>query len=76
LLWLRRNPACTGKIGVVGFGRGGTVACLAATRFEVDVAVAYYPSELETIAAEAAALKNPLAIHLAAKNQPAISASL
>jgi carboxymethylenebutenolidase len=39
---LRSRRECTGKIGAVGFGLGGKLACLAAADAGIDCAVSYY----------------------------------
>jgi carboxymethylenebutenolidase len=41
-----------GKVGVVGYCWGGTLAYLAAARLKIDAAVAYYPGGMENYLAE------------------------
>ena len=52
---LRSRPECTGKVGTLGFGRGGKLAYLAAAEAGVDCAVSYYgldAVETENVAPE------------------------
>src|ERR1041384_6336142 len=44
---LRAHPACTGKVGAVGFCLGGKLAYLIATRFDPDASVGYYGVGIE-----------------------------
>ena len=61
---LKSRPECTGKIGVVGFCYGGTVANILATRLpDLAAAVPFYGTQ--PTAAEAARIKAPLLIHYA-----------
>ena len=61
---LKSRPECTGKIGVVGFCYGGTVANILATRLpDLSAAVPFYGTQ--PTAAEAAKIKAPLLIHYA-----------
>jgi carboxymethylenebutenolidase len=55
---LKSRPECTGKIGVVGFCYGGTVANILATRLpDLSAAVPFYGTQ--PTAAEAAKIKAP-----------------
>jgi carboxymethylenebutenolidase len=61
---LKSRPECTGKIGVVGFCYGGTIANILATRLpDLAAAVPFYGTQ--PTAAEAARIKAPLLIHYA-----------
>ena len=61
---LKSRPECTGKIGVVGFCYGGTVANILATRLpDLAAVVPFYGTQ--PTAAEAARIKAPLLIHYA-----------
>jgi carboxymethylenebutenolidase len=61
---LKGRPECTGKIGVVGFCYGGTIANILATRLpDLGAAVPFYGTQ--PTAAEAARIKAPLLIHYA-----------
>jgi carboxymethylenebutenolidase len=46
---LRAHPACEGKIGALGYGGGGRLALLAASKSQVDCAVTYFASNVEGI---------------------------
>jgi carboxymethylenebutenolidase len=69
LAFLRNHPACTGKVGAVGFCLGGKLAYLLATRFAPDCSVGYYGVGIENALDEAAKLRNPLMLHIAEQDQ-------
>ncbi len=69
LNFLRTSPACTGKVGAVGFCLGGKLAYLMATRFDADASVGYYGVGIENSLNEAANLKHPLMLHLAQQDK-------
>jgi carboxymethylenebutenolidase len=60
---LRSLPECNGKVGVVGFCLGGTMAFVAAMNTSADAAVDYYGSRAVEYAAEAATVTTPLMLH-------------
>jgi carboxymethylenebutenolidase len=62
---LRTHPACTGKVGSVGFCLGGKLAYLLATRSDADCNVSYYGVDLENQLAESAQIQAPLLLHIA-----------
>ena len=62
--WLRSRPECTGKVGVVGFCFGGTMANKLAVRLpELGAAVPFYGRQPS--AADAGKIKAPLLLHYA-----------
>jgi carboxymethylenebutenolidase len=52
-----------GKIGVVGFCWGGSIAYLAATRTDADVSAGYYGRQIADHLNEAHAIAHPLLLH-------------
>src|ERR1044072_1741172 len=67
--FLRKHPACTGRVGVVGFCLGGNLAWLLSARFKPDAAVGYYGVGIEKTLNEASGLSSPLVLHIAGKDQ-------
>lgn len=65
----RSDPACTGKVGAVGYCLGGRLAYLAATRTDVDASVGYYGVTIENYLGEAKSLAKPLMLHIAGDDQ-------
>lgn len=64
---LRADPACTGKVGAVGYCLGGHLAFLTATRTDADAAVGYYGVNLQARLGEP--VNHPLMLHVAGKDQ-------
>ena len=80
---IRKDPACNGKVGAVGFCLGGLLAYLTACRTDADASVAYYGVGIDGRLGEAASLKRPLLMHIAEEDgfvpkeaQAAIKAAL
>lgn len=62
---LRNHPACTGKVGAVGYCLGGRLAYLTATRSDSDATVGYYGLYIQNSLGEAKNIKKPLMLHIA-----------
>ena len=69
LEFLRKHPACSGRVGAVGFCLGGNLAYLLSVRFKPDCAVGYYGVGIEKSLAEAKNLGNPLLLHIAQEDK-------
>jgi carboxymethylenebutenolidase len=79
MAFLRQHSACTGKVGSVGFCLGGKLAYLLAAHYDPDCAVGYYGVGIENALAEAANIRRPVLLHIAAQDQfcpPAAQAQL
>jgi len=63
--FLRQHPACSGRVGAVGFCLGGNLAYLLSVRFKPDCAVGYYGVSIEKSLDEAKNLTSPLLLHIA-----------
>jgi carboxymethylenebutenolidase len=66
---LRKHPACSGKVGSVGYCLGGKLAYLMATRSDADCNVGYYGVGIQDSLNEAKNIKKPLLLHVAEKDQ-------
>src|SRR5262245_61752424 len=67
--FLRQHPACSGRVGAVGFCLGGNLAYLLSVRFKPDCAVGYYGVGIENALGEAKNLTNPLLLHIPGKDR-------
>jgi len=70
---LRGRDECTGKVGVLGFGRGARLAYLAAAAAGADCAVVYHGSGREAVLDLAPRIHCPLVMHFA-ENDPQVPA--
>lgn len=61
--FLRKHPACTGEVGVVGYCWGGLLAFLSASEAKPDAAVSYYGVGIEKHLDKAGKLACPLLMH-------------
>jgi carboxymethylenebutenolidase len=66
---LRTLAGCTGKVGAVGYCLGGLLAYLTAARTDCDASVGYYGVNIQTMLGEAAAIRKPLMLHIAGKDE-------
>src|ERR1700752_376095 len=66
--YLKKHPACNGKVGGVGFCLGGKLAYLLSTRFKPDAAVGFYGVGIEQALDEATNISSPLLLHIAGKD--------
>jgi carboxymethylenebutenolidase len=66
---LRKDPACNGRVGTIGYCLGGKLAYLAATRTDTDASVGYYGVGIEKNLDEAGKIRKPLLLHIAKKDQ-------
>jgi carboxymethylenebutenolidase len=66
---LRKHPACSGKVGSVGYCLGGKLAYLMATRTDSDANVGYYGVGIEDALGESKSIRKPLVLHVAGKDQ-------
>ncbi len=62
---LRDQPACKGRIGVLGHCLGGRLAVLAAASGAVDCAVSYYGVGIDAVLGQVADVKVPMVMHFA-----------
>jgi len=67
--FLRKHPACTGRVGAVGFCLGGNLAWLLSVRFKPDCVVGYYGVGIEKTLNEASNPRSLLMLHIAGKDQ-------
>ncbi|MEI9996097.1 MAG: dienelactone hydrolase family protein [Rhizomicrobium sp.] len=68
--YLRHSvTGCTGKVGAVGYCLGGLLAYLTAARTDADASVGYYGVNIQDKLGEAARIKKPLMLHIAAKDE-------
>jgi carboxymethylenebutenolidase len=66
---LRGTAGCTGKVGAVGYCLGGLLAYLTAARTDTDATVGYYGVNIQQMLGEAAAIRKPLMLHIAGRDQ-------
>ncbi|MBN9588563.1 MAG: carboxymethylenebutenolidase [Alphaproteobacteria bacterium 64-11] len=65
---LRVTAGVSGKVGAVGYCLGGLLAFLTAARTDSDATVAYYGVNIQTKLDEAATIRKPLMLHIAAED--------
>ena len=69
LEFLRKHPACSGRVGAVGHCLGGNLAYLLSVRFKPDCAVGFYGVSIEKTLDEASSLSCPLMLHIAGNDK-------
>lgn len=62
---LRARPDCNGKIGLVGYCIGGSIAYLASAKHPIDAAVSYYGIQIDQHLDQADHLRCPVMFHFA-----------
>ncbi|HAX90976.1 MAG TPA: hypothetical protein DCY07_02045 [Rhodospirillaceae bacterium] len=70
LAYMRKLPGCGGKVGVLGFGFGGLLAFLMASRCDVDCAVGYGCNGIGPYADEVFDIRRPVLLHLGVPEAP------
>lgn len=70
LAFLRAQPHCGGKVGVLGFGQGGLLAFLLAARSDIDCSTAYSGTSLAPYLGEVHDIRMPFLLHLAQPSDP------
>ncbi|KQX17461.1 MULTISPECIES: dienelactone hydrolase family protein [unclassified Sphingomonas] len=63
--WLRAQPGCSGKVGVIGYCLGGKLAFLSAAHGGADAAIAYYGIGIEHVLDAIDADFAPTMLHVA-----------
>ena len=66
---LKALPECNGKIAVVGFCMGGTLAYLSAARLKPDAAIVYYGTEVHRFLDEGLNINCPTIFHAGVHDQ-------
>src|SRR6185437_4136123 len=69
LAHLRKLPACTGKVGAVGYCLGGKLAYLMAARSDAECSVGYYGVGIDKALDEAGKIARPLLLHIAEQDE-------
>jgi carboxymethylenebutenolidase len=60
---VRARTECNGRVGVIGFCLGGTMAYLSVARTDADAAVGYYGTRIHNFLDDAKAIDRPLILH-------------
>lgn len=65
---LRGAEGCSGKVGVVGYCLGGSLAYASSFFTDSDASVGYYPVQIDDYLGQVPNIKNPLMLHVAEKD--------
>ena len=65
---VRKDEACSGKAGTVGYCLGGKLAFLMATRSDADCNISYYGVDIDKYLNEVPDIRKPLLMHIAEKD--------
>jgi carboxymethylenebutenolidase len=68
MAYVRKRSEANGKVGAVGFCLGGKLAYLLAARSNVDAAVSYYGTGIQSALEEAPNIRAHLLLHIAAED--------
>jgi len=71
LAYTRRMPECNSKVGVLGYGLGGTLAYLMSARSDVECGIGYGGNGLEKYLEDVHDIRLPFLLHLA-ENDPVL----
>ena len=66
--FLKKHPACTGRVGIIGYCWGGMLSYLTACRHKPEAAVGYYGVGIENKLDQSANLSCSLMLHYAGKD--------
>lgn len=66
--YLRAQPGVTGKCAAMGYCLGGKLSYLLAARSSIDAGIAYYGTYIQHALHEAANMKAPILLHIAAED--------
>lgn len=66
--FLRKHPACNGRVGVVGYCWGGLLAFLTAASGKADAAVCYYGVGIEKHLDKVSQIRCPILLHYAGQD--------
>ena len=69
ILAARALPACSGKVGAIGYCLGGLLAYKVSTDLSIDAAVSYYGVGIDQKLDDADGITSPLILHMAAEDQ-------
>lgn len=65
----RKLPGCNGRAGTIGYCLGGRLAFMMAEQSDADINVSYYGVGLDSLIGELDALRAPLVVHIADRDE-------